>query len=157
MRLPAFRLVRHLASYLLGSFLIGWGLCVFGYELGHPEFVKGQSYFLYAPNMFCGVIVYWGASLVLITYRHYAGGVWTYLGAVLTGLSMILAAFAVDGYLMGRAHSRGNVEVAVSVMCLAAATFIVGCYSLVAGHVRHKRKHKDSPPSSTQKPIATPA
>jgi hypothetical protein len=49
------------------------------------------------------VIICWGAILVLTSYYHYAGGIWTYLGAVLIGLSMMFAASAVDVHLAGGA------------------------------------------------------
>src|SRR5258708_6469084 len=96
MRIPTLKLVRHLVAYLLGAFLIGWGLWCFGYELLFPADVAreaaNRALFLYAPNMFCGVIICWGAILVLTSYYHYAGGIWTYLGAILIGLSMMFAA-----------------------------------------------------------------
>src|ERR1035438_3454981 len=37
--------------------------------------------------------------IVLTTYRRYAAGFWTYLGALVIGVSMILAALSVDSYL----------------------------------------------------------
>ncbi len=32
MQTPSFRLLRRVIAYLIGAFLIGWGLCCLGYE-----------------------------------------------------------------------------------------------------------------------------
>ena len=153
MRIPSFRLVRPVVAYLLGAFLVGWGLWCFGYELLYPAQTVSEAekankaLFIYAPNMICGVIVCWGVILILTNYRHYRGGIWTYLGAVLIGLSMIFGALAVDGYLTGMAHSRENIRVEVLIIWLAVVAFVLllGCYSLVGGHIRHRRIQRESP------------
>jgi hypothetical protein len=144
------KFARRLVAYLLGAFLIGWGFCCFVYELLYPaEVVKeavaaNKALFLYAPNMFCGVIICWGLILVLITYYNYAGGIWTYLGAILIGFSMMFAALTVDGYLTTGAPFK------VLFICLAMVMFVLllGCSSLVAGQIRHRRKQKQSPANS---------
>lgn len=149
MRTPAFRLVRRVIAYLLGAFLIGWGLCCFGYELLYPaETVRqaeeaNKALFIYAPNMFCGVIICWGVILVSATYRHYRGGIWTFLGAVFIGLSMILAALAVDGHLTSGAPFMAFVINLAAV----AFMFFLGCCGLVVGQMRHQRKRGESPPN----------
>jgi len=160
MRIPAFRLVRYVVAYLLGAFLIGWGLWCFGYELLYPEqTVKdaeaaNKALYIYAPNMFCGVIIFWGVILVLTTYRHYRGGIWTYLGAVLIGLSMIFAALTVDGYLIGGTRF----EVLFTSLAIALFVLLLGCYSLVAGQIRHRRKQRESQPNkSLQATAAAPS
>jgi hypothetical protein len=78
MRIPTLKLVRYLVAYLLGAFLIGWGLWCFGYELLYPEETAREAVSLYFGNIFCGVIICWGTILVLTSYYHYAGGIWTY-------------------------------------------------------------------------------
>jgi 4-hydroxybenzoate polyprenyltransferase len=144
-------------AYLLGAFLVGWGLWCFGYELLYPaqtvrESVEAnKALFIYTPNMFCGVIVCWGVILILTTYRHYRGGIWTYLGAVLIGLSMIFAALAVDGHFTGGAP----VMVYVLILMAVAFVFLLGCGSLFAGQIRHRRKCGESPPNTALEPTAT--
>ncbi|MGA2028854.1 MAG: hypothetical protein ABSG87_02120 [Verrucomicrobiota bacterium] len=150
MRIPTFKLVQQLVAYLLGIFLIGWGLWCFGYELLYPtETAKeavaaNKALFIYAPNMFCGVIICWGVILILTTYYHYAGGIWTYLGAILVGLSMMFAALTLDG------HLTSNTPFKVLFICLAMAlfVFILGCCSLVAGQIRHRSKQRELLPNS---------
>jgi hypothetical protein len=152
-------------TYLLGAFLIGWGLCVFGYELLYPASVvrdaeaANNALIVYAPNMFCAVIICWGAILISAASHRYRGGIWTYLGAVLIGLSMILIALSADFYLTGIVHSRRNGGAEILIICLAVAIFIflLGCYSLVAGHIRHSRIQRESPPNKSRGCVKTPA
>ena len=146
MQTPTLRLVRCLVAYLVGAFLIGWGCWVFGYELLYPATVLKEmehegTLFIYAPNMFCGVIICWGVILVLTTYRRYAGGIWTYLGALAIGVSMILAASSVDNYLENPARIRA---VGI-VLAVCALIFQFGCYSLVGGRIRNRRIKDRSP------------
>jgi hypothetical protein len=143
-------LVSHVITYLLGAFLVGWGLWCFGYELLYPAqtvreaVAANKTLFIYAPNMFCGVIVCWGVILILTTYCHYRGGIWTYLGAVLIGFSMILAALTVDGHLT----SCAPFIVFVITLATVAFLFILGCCGLVAGQIQHRRKCGESPPGT---------
>jgi hypothetical protein len=149
--MPALRLVRCLVAYLVGAFLIGWGYWVFGYQLLYPATavreseIANRALFIYAPNMFCGVIICWGVILVLTTYRRYAGGLWTYLGALVIGVSMILAALSVDSYL--EKNLRGNAPFKVLITSLVACAFLfqLGCYSLVGGRIRNRRIRGQSP------------
>jgi len=143
MRIPAFRLVRYCVAYLLGAFLIGWGLWCFGYEITYPAEVAREAVALFAPNMFCGVIICWGVILVLTTYHHYGGGIWTYLGAALIGLSMIFAAMTIESYLTRDA----SLEALFICLAIAAFVLLLGCYSLVAGQIRHRREQRESPPN----------
>jgi len=157
MQIPVFRLLRYVIAYLLGAFLIGWGLCCFGYEILYPaETVRGaveanKALVIYAPNMFCGVIICWGAILVLVTHRHYRGGIWTLLGAVLVGVSMIFAALAVDVHLTGGAPFK----VYFIILMTVGFSFLLGGGSLVAGQVRHRRKREEQPPNTALEPTAT--
>ena len=149
--------MRRVAAYLLGAFLIGWGLWCFGYELLYPtQVVRGaveanEALYIYAPNMFCGVIICWGVILVSATYSHYRGGIWAFLGAVLVGFSMIFAAFMVD------VHFTGGTTVMAYVIALSADAFVflLACGSLVAGHMRHRRKRGGSPPNTALEPTPT--
>jgi len=163
MRTPSFRLLRRVIAYLIGAFLIGWGLCCLGYEGLFPAQMMrdameaNKALFVYAPSMFSGVIVCWGVLLVVATYRYYRGGFWTYLGAALMGLSMIFGALGVDCYFTGVGHSTGSSRVVILTIWLAVATFVflLGCYSLVGGHVRHRRIQRESPPNTALEPTPT--
>jgi membrane-bound ClpP family serine protease len=141
------KFLQRLVAYLLGAFLIGWGFWCFGYELLYPaEVVKeavaaNKVLFLFAPNMFCGVIICWGVILVLTAYYHYAGGIWTYLGAVLIGLSMMFAALTVDDYLT----SGSSLQVLFICLAVVVFIFLLGCSGLVAGQIRHRHKQKKLP------------
>jgi hypothetical protein len=154
MRTPSFRLLRRVIVYLIGAFLIGWGLCCLGYEGLFPTQMMrdameaNKALFIYAPSMFSGVIVCWGVLLVVATYSHYRGGVWTPLGAALMGLSMIFGALGVDTYSTEIGHSPRSTSVMILVTWLAAAAFVflLGFYSLAAGHIRHRRMQRESPP-----------
>ena len=149
MRTPSFRLVRRVIAYLVGAFLVGWGLWCFGYELLYPAQTMreaeeaNKALFIFAPNMFCAVIICWGVVLVSTIYRHYRGGIWTFWGAVFIGLSMILAALTVDGHLT----SGAPFVVFVITLAAVAFMFLLGCYGLVAGQIRHRRKRGESPPN----------
>jgi hypothetical protein len=152
MRVPTFTSVKRLIVYLLGAFLTGWGVWCFAYELLFPGEARAASPFVYATNMFCGVIVCWGVVSVLTTDRHCAGGLWTYLGAVVLGLSMILSALLVDVISTRRAQPNRLLIAFAAV----AIVFQVGCFCVAAGHIRHRRKRRKSQATETLEAAAAP-
>ena len=150
MQTPWFKFVRRAIAYLLGAFLVGWGLWCFGYELLYPtQTVRdtveaNKALYIYAPNMFCGVIICWGAVLIAATYGHYRGGIWTFLGAIFIGLSMISAALTFDEHLIGDAPF----VVLVIALAFVGFVFLLGCCGLAAGQMRHWRKCGELSPDS---------
>jgi hypothetical protein len=136
---------RKVVAYLLGAFLIGWGVWCFGYELLYPakawaeSEASGNKGIIFAPNTFCGVIILWGVILVLITNRHYAGGIWTYLGVLLIGLALILFALAVDFYL-----TKPHGQIFIGPLVISAVVFQLGCYSVMGGRIRNERMRNEA-------------
>ena len=129
---------------------MGWGLWCFGYELLYPTQTVRQAVeankalYIYAPNMFCGVIICWGVILISVTHGHYRGGIWTFLGAVFIGISAILAALVFDEHLT----SGAPFVVCVIALAFAGSVFLLGCCGLAAGQMRHRRKCGELPPDS---------
>jgi peptidoglycan/LPS O-acetylase OafA/YrhL len=149
MQSSRFRLARQIAAYVVGGILIVWGLIGFVCEFAFPE--QWGTKFVYSGNLCCGVMILYGFILILATYYNYAGGIWTFLGTAFVGISMIFAAMPVDAYLTGDAHG----PVMLTCLAIAVLSFLLGCYSLVAGHIRHQRKKRESPSNTALEPTAT--
>jgi hypothetical protein len=104
MQSSTFRLARRITGYVVGSILIVWGLIGFLCEFEFPA--QWDTKFVYSGNSCCGVMILYGAILILATYHHYAGGIWTFLGTAFVGISMMFVAMPIDAYLTGALTSR---------------------------------------------------
>jgi hypothetical protein len=155
MRIPIFRLVRHAVAYLLGAFLVGWGLWCFGYELLYPAQVARESaaancsLVLYAPSMFAGVIIYLGIVLFLMSRLDLVSGALILFGSIVAGFAMVFLA-----YWVGDGWGRVPLSRYLPVIAFLGFLFLLGCGSVVAGVIwyRHRRK---SPPNTALEPTPT--
>jgi len=153
MQIPPFRLVRHSVAYLLGAFLIGWGLWCFGYMLLYPaqaakeSVAANQAFVLYAPNMFAGVIICWGVILFLTPRFDYVSGTLIIFGSIMSGFALIFLAYWL-GDLWGQVPIRGVFQVTV----ILTFIFLLGTGSSVAGFIWFRRKRRGPPPMPINMP-----
>jgi len=155
MQTSSFRLVRCAVAYLLGAFLIGWGLWCFGYELLYPAQVARESeaangtLVVYAPSMFAGVIIYLGIVLFLMPRFDFVSGILILLGSILAGFAMIFLA-----YSLGDSWGRVPLARYLPVIAILGFLFLLGCSGVVAGVIWYRRKRK-SPPNTALEPTPT--
>jgi len=155
MRTPIFRLVRHAIAYLLGAFLVGWGLWCFGYELLYPAQVARESeaangtLVLYAPSMFSGVIICLGIVLFLMPRFDLVSGVLILFGSILAGFALIFLA-----YWLGDGWGRVPLARYLPVIAVLGFLFLVGCSSVTVGIIWYRRKRK-TPPNTALEPTPT--
>jgi len=157
MKTPIFRLARHSVAYLLGTFLIGWGLWCFGYELLYPAQVAAESQaankelVLFAPNMFSGVIICWGIVLFLTPRFDYRSGILILFGSIIAGCALIGFAYWLGDVWIGWVKAENF----ASTIMMLALFFFLGSGCAVAGvmRLRHKR---NGTPSDKSLPETTP-
>lgn len=155
MPISKFRLVRHSVAYLLGAFLIAWGLWCFGYELLYPAQVAKESEaannapVFYAPNMFAGVIICWGAVLFLTPRFDYLSGILILFGSMIAGIALIFLA-----YWLGDLWTQIQFSRDFPVIVFSIFFFLLGCGIVVAGFIWFRRKKK-MPPGTSLEPAAT--
>ena len=142
MRIPTFRLLRYTFAYLLGAFLIGWGLWCFGYELLYPAQVARESeaangaLVVYAPNMFSGVIICWGVILFLTPRFGYLSGTLILFGSMMAGFAMIFLAYQLgDGWIGVDTFRRYFLSTV-----MLSLLFLLGSCSIVVGLILCRRK-----------------
>jgi len=154
MRIPTFRLLRHTVAYLLGAFLIGWGLWCFGYELLYPTQTARESeaanstLVLYAPNMFCGVIICWGVILFLTPRFDYVSGALILFGSMMAGFAMIFLAYLLGDGWNGAATFRRDFPA----IAMLGLLFLFGFFAVLAGLLWHRHKRKGMPPNAALEP-----
>jgi hypothetical protein len=143
MRLPTFKLVRYAVAYLLGAFLVGWGLWCLGYELLYPAQVARESeaangsVVLYAPSIFSGVIIYLGIVLFLMPRFDFVSGALVLFGSIVAGFAMVFL-----GYWVGDGWGRVPASRYLPVIAFLGFLFLLGCGSMVTGVIwyRHRKK-----------------
>ena len=130
MKAWSFVQVRRIAAYVLGALCIAFGLSGLVSDHVMP---MGKDAMVCSGDTFSVVVMLWGGILCLITRFHYASGIWTVLGSILVGVAMILASIMVDAY--AESHT-----LLLNGFGVAGFVFVLGCYCLVAGHIRQQRK-----------------
>jgi hypothetical protein len=143
MRIQVLKFLRHGLAYLLGAFLIGWGLWCFGVELLYPAETARESVaannalVLYAPTMFAAVIICWGTILALTPRFDVVSGALIFLGSFVAGCAMIGLAYHLGDV-------AGQIPLSSVLPAIATLTFILalGICSLTAGFILFRRKHR---------------
>jgi hypothetical protein len=149
MKYPSLNMVlttaRRTIGYTVGSLLFALGILGFVVEVSEGK----ASSTIFAGYMLAAVFLICGIFLLLAIWSHYGGGLYSFIGATLVALVMIHVGFTVDMYLRGRYYlSPFRAILPFAVM------WVIGCYCLVFGHMRHHRK-KTIPPTTAPSPSAT--
>jgi len=152
MRLPIFKLVRHVIAYLLGAFLCGWGVLCLGFMLLYPAQVArasveaNGSLVLYAPSMFAGVVICLGLVLFLTPRFDFVSGALILFGSIAAGFAMVFLA-----YWIGDGWGRVTLSRYLPVIAFLGFLFLIGCGSIVAGVILHRHRKKSPPNHALQR------
>lgn len=148
MNISRFVQARRITAYVLGVLCIAFGLC--GVVSDHAMATEKGDMVCFG-DTFSLVVMLWGGIVCLITRFHYAGGIWTVGGALLSGSSLIFAAIGADAL-------RENPQVSSRVIVIFGLTgfvFLLGCCGSVLGHCRHRRKQRELAPNKSLQATAT--
>jgi glucose uptake protein GlcU len=137
---------RRTIGYAVGSLLFGLGILGFVVEVSEGK----ASSTICAGYMMSGVFLIAGTFLLLAVWSHYGGGIYSFIGATLIALVMMHIGFTMDKYLRGRYYLSP-----FTAILPVAIGWVIGCYCLVWGHMRHRRK-KTTPPNTVLKPTPAP-